>query len=176
MWREPAEQLPQTMISSNVLPAMLISHSKPVWGERVEKPSQWATGFSIFWRIQEKTKAKPFQALSFRCYTKSIITAHAPGPHIWPSLGPGPDSKCSKTWNSVKSYLTARDRHWWNSRNWHADLPWNSSKARVSIVCLNAAQNGRGLQRVSAPFWDWTHVARLQVTEARLKLLLTTKP
>ena len=97
MWREPAEQLPQTMISSNVLPAMLISHSKPVWGERVEKPSQWPTGFSIFWRIQEKTKAKPFQALSFRCYTKSIITAHAPGPHIWPSLGPGPDSKCSKT-------------------------------------------------------------------------------
>ena len=23
--------------------------------------------------------------------------AHAPGPHVWPSPGPGPDSKCFKT-------------------------------------------------------------------------------
>ena len=41
--------------------------------------------------------AKPFQALLFRGYAIATITAHAPGQHMWPSPGPGPNSKCSNT-------------------------------------------------------------------------------
>ena len=32
----------------------------------------------------------------------NIVTAHAPGQHMLPSPGPGPDSKCSKTGKTVK--------------------------------------------------------------------------
>ena len=39
---------------------------------------------------------------------------------MWPSLGPGPNSKCSKTvevWCSCKvSTLSEQDHHWWNPR------------------------------------------------------------
>ena len=37
--------------------------------------------------------AKPFEAPFLRGYATAIIFAHAPGPHMWPSQGPGPDSK-----------------------------------------------------------------------------------
>ena len=44
--------------------------------------------------------AMPFLAKLLSGNTKALITAYASGQHIehkWPSQGPGPDSKCSKT-------------------------------------------------------------------------------
>ena len=44
--------------------------------------------------------AKPFQADLLRRLYNSYNRAHAPGrpgPHMWLSPGPGPDSKCFKT-------------------------------------------------------------------------------
>ena len=53
--------------------------------------------FQYFQQVKEKqlAMAKPFQALLLQDYIIAIITAHL-GPHMWPSPGPGPDSKCSK--------------------------------------------------------------------------------
>ena len=71
----------------------------PVLGTRVGKPSGWGpvgTDYSVFLTmIQGKTMAKPFEAQLLRGYTAAIITAHAPGPHIWPSRDPGLDSIAS---------------------------------------------------------------------------------
>ena len=39
--------------------------------------------------------AKPFQAHMPKGYTKAIITAKVPGPHMWPCPGPRPDSNLS---------------------------------------------------------------------------------
>ena len=49
------------------------------------------------WIIQGKTMAKPLQALLHQGYTTAILTAYAPGQHMWLSWDPRPYSKCSKT-------------------------------------------------------------------------------
>ena len=65
----------------------------PSLGGEGQKPSVSATLFSVFLTIQGK--------LLHRGYTIAIILAlpimHAPHQHSWLSLGPAPDSKCSKT-------------------------------------------------------------------------------
>ena len=85
-----------------------------------EKLSALATVFSSFPTIQWGKKGQHFEAPFFRGYTIAIIIAHAPGAHM-PSAGPWPYSKCSKTvefgcWCWEFETLSARDRHWRNSR------------------------------------------------------------
>ena len=68
----------------------------PVWGVRVEKPLMWAVVFKYFRQFKEKQWPSTlviFAPRLYNCYNHS----HAPGPHMWPSPGPGPDSKCPKT-------------------------------------------------------------------------------
>ena len=52
--------------------------------------------FKVFSTIQGKTMARQFSNLALRLYNV-YNHAHVPGPHMWPSPGPGQDSKCSKT-------------------------------------------------------------------------------
>ena len=75
-------------------------------------------GWPVFFRYLtiQGTMAKPFEATLLEGYTIAIISALAPGQHMWLSLGPGPKSQCSKKVGnlmfmlSFKS-LSARDRH-----------------------------------------------------------------
>ena len=49
-----------------------------------------------FRQFKEKHWPCTFAILAPRLYN-SYNHAHVPGQHMWPSPGPGPDSKCSKT-------------------------------------------------------------------------------
>ena len=75
---------------------MFNGRSKSLGSEFWKSLSVGCCIFSIF-DNSRKTKGQAFQALLLRGYTIPIITANAPGPHMWPSPGPGPDPKCSKT-------------------------------------------------------------------------------
>ena len=63
-----------------------------------ENPLVWPSFFKYFrqFRVKKKRRPSTFVAFALRFYN-SYNHAHAPGPHIWPSLGPWLDSKCSKT-------------------------------------------------------------------------------
>ena len=67
-----------------------------VWGVRFEKLSLWAC-FQVFSTIQGKNKGQA----SFGTFAPRLCNSYnhacAPGPHMWQSPGPRPDSKCSKT-------------------------------------------------------------------------------
>ena len=65
---------------------------------RVDNPSELATMFSVFSTIRGKTMTKPFQALLLRGNTIAIVTAYAPGPHMWPI--PDPTSIAPNQWKS----------------------------------------------------------------------------
>ena len=60
---------------------------------RVKKPSSVAFVFQALLIIQGKTKARHFCDFC----SEALHHAHAPGQHMWPSLGPWSDSKCSQT-------------------------------------------------------------------------------
>ena len=77
--------------------SVVSKHFEAVRGVRVENPSAWATVFQVFSTIQGKTTAKPFLSLLLREHMNSYNHVHAPGWYMWPSPGPGPYSKCSKT-------------------------------------------------------------------------------
>ena len=63
-----------------------------VWGVRVEQPSLLALVFKYF---RQFNGPSTFVIFAWRLYNHNNHT-HAPDQHIWPSPGPGPDSKCSK--------------------------------------------------------------------------------
>ena len=55
--------------------------------------------FSVFSEstIKGKTMGKTLKLKLLLGYTIVMITVHAQGQHMWPSPGPGPDSKCSES-------------------------------------------------------------------------------
>ena len=96
---------------------------------------------------------------------------------MWPSPGPWPDSKCSKTVEAICS----RDSHWRIPRKKHwQDLHWRNqrrSKIESSEILsthvseLTSSVMAQGWQEVSAPCGNRTHV----LSHTSLLLTLTIK-
>ena len=71
-------------------------HQSGEWG--LKNPLAWPSFFKYFRQFKEKQRPSTFVTFALRIYN-SYNHAHAPGssPSLWPSPGPWPDSKCSKT-------------------------------------------------------------------------------
>ena len=135
----------------------------PVWGMRVENPSAWATVISVFSTIQGKTMAKSYQALLLRSYAITKITAHAPGQHMWPSPGPWPDPKCTKTVEELNPCQCEVATDEIQKTKYRAAI----NNARVSAPTGSVPRKmAEGQHRVEAPCRNLTHIA--QLTASRL--------
>ena len=91
------------------------SNWQPVWGQRVKKPSVWATVFQVFSTTQGKTKAKPFKFLSFLLlgYTIAAITHKRQASTCgWVlALGHWQTSRALKQWTRRKSDVHAKSKN-----------------------------------------------------------------
>ena len=160
----------------NPITVPIVCHSaKPVLRILSEKSLVWATIFSLFPAIQEKTMAMPFEALLLWGHAITVITwpvtAHSPGQHILQC--PGFRARFQVLQNSESQMfmlwlitLSVQDSHWRKEIE--------TAQRYKKLVCLskgwlNAKQNGQGAAesfRLSAPYEIQTHVAWL--TETRL--------
>ena len=71
----------------------------PVWGVRVENPSQLVLVFKYFDNSRKTMGQAPFVTFAPRLYNR-YNHAHAPAPLMWQSQGPGPTPSAQKQWNS----------------------------------------------------------------------------
>ena len=77
-----------------------LNHMACVWslspGDEVENPLVWPLVFKYFLQFKEKQTPNTFVTFAQRL-CNSYNQANVPGQHMWPSPGPRPNSKCSKT-------------------------------------------------------------------------------
>ena len=140
----------------------------PVRGMRVKNHPVWPSFFKYFRQFKKKQRPSTFVTFALRLYN-SYNHAHEPGLHMWPTPGPGPDSKCSKTvevgcsCSKLKpcQLKTATDE----IQEKKELLRSNTKSARVSALMGSVPRKmAKWLQRVSAPNGNQTRAARLTST------------
>ena len=104
----------------------------PVWEVRVE--NCWPLFFRYFCLFKEKTMAKPFCCFALRLYNSDHT--HAPGKHMWLSLGP------YHHWRDPR-----KDHHWRNPRKKNYRESTQSSKR----ACVSAQRHAKGAAESSPP-------------------------
>ena len=110
---------------ANIWPRPRRPKTPPGLGMRVEKPSSLSFVFSVFSRIQEKTKAKPFGSVS-----SPVPSLTAPNLRrisvLTGSQRPSfVDSLCSDNIIKIPSYWQQNPRWWsWTASFWCLENPW----------------------------------------------------
>ena len=141
-------------------------HQSGEWG--LKNPLAWPSFFKYFRQFKEKQRPSTFVTFALRIYN-SYNHAHAPGssPSLWPSPGPWPDSKCSKTVEVRCS--------WSELKPCQREIATDEYKsARVSALTGSVpCKMAKGRQKVSAPSGIRTRAARLR---GSLQPTSTTKP
>ena len=134
-------------------------------GMRVEKPSSMAFIFQVFSR---KTEGQALLWLCSELYN-SYNHAHAPGQHMWLSLGSrvqalGQWAQLQVLHNSGSRMFTFRvktqlapDSQWRNLRRKKERESSNTKSARVCALTGSVQRRmAEGWKKVSAPCWNWT--------------------
>ena len=137
-------------------------------GGWVLKNPHYEPSFSSTFDNKIKNKGQAFSFTFAARLFNSYNPAHVPGLHIWQSPGPRPDSKCSRI---VEVRCSCQQLKPCQSQIATDEIQEKKNKisALIQSACVSALTGSvphkmvKGLQDGATPYWNRTHVVRLNV-------------